>query len=398
MIPYGRQLVEEDDIQAVVNVMRSDWLTSGPAVEIFEQALAARITARHVLACSSGTAALHMATIAAGLRPGDQAIVPTVTFLATANAVCFTGANVVFADVDADTGLLTPQSFLEALTRADASRIKAVLPVHLAGQCPDMEGIIEIARQYGVLVIEDAAHAIGSTFIDRHGKRTPVGSGALGDIATFSFHPVKTIAMGEGGAVSTNSDELAEKMSLARNHGMTRDQAVFRNDDAAFDAQGNVNPWYYEMHHLGYNYRASDLHCALGTSQLAKLDRFIDHRSRLIVAYDAAIQGNYDLLKPLERTPFGEPAWHLYPVLIDFAKIGKSRLQVMVDLREKGIGTQVHYIPVHSQPYYRQQNASVDFTGAQTYYERTLSLPLHTSMEIADVDQIVETLFGILRA
>jgi UDP-4-amino-4,6-dideoxy-N-acetyl-beta-L-altrosamine transaminase len=398
MIPYGRQLVEDDDVKAVVDALRSDWLTTGPAVTGFETALADKVGAKHVLACSSGTAALHMATIAADLGPGDQAIVPTITFVATANAVRFTGADVIFADVDPDTGLLTPETFQEALSRCDAGRVKAVLPVHLAGQCPDMEGIIDISRQHNILVIEDAAHAIGSTCLSRDGQSSPVGSGTLGDMVAFSFHPVKTIAMGEGGAVTTNNDVLADKLGLARNHGMTRDEDRFSNLDAAFDTDGSVNPWYYEMHVPGYNYRASDLHCALGTSQLAKLDRFIDHRRKLVATYDACFQGRTSLLEPLGRTEFSKPAWHLYPVLIDFANANKSRRQIMLELRDQGIGTQVHYIPVHSQPFYSGQNSETTFAGAQAYYERTLSLPLHTSMTTSDAENIADTLLKILPA
>jgi UDP-4-amino-4,6-dideoxy-N-acetyl-beta-L-altrosamine transaminase len=396
MIPYARQLIDDDDIQAVVDVLKGDWLTTGPAVQQFDSALAVRVQAKHALSCSSGTAALHMATAAAGLGPNDLAIVPTITFLATANAVKYTGADVIFADVDADTGLLTPDTLRDALSLVDPARVKAVLPVHMAGQCPDMDDIMDIAGQHKMTVIEDAAHAIGTTYISKSGVRSPVGSGTLGQMVAFSFHPAKTIAMAEGGAVTTNDDELAEKLELFRNHGMTRVPEAYLNKQAGFDADGSANPWYYEMHAPGYNYRASDLHCALGLSQLAKLDQFVARRAELTSAYDTAFNDFAPALIPLARTPFSQAAWHLYPVLIDFEDIDISRAHVMTALRDLGIGTQVHYIPVHTQPYYQQKSNS-ELTGAAAYYKRTLSLPLHANMSVDDVHTVVDALRQTLK-
>ena len=296
-LPYGRQVIDDDDIAAVVAVLKGDFLTTGPTVEKFEAAFAERVGARFAVACSSGTAALHLATLAAGLGEGDSAIVPTVTFLATANAVRFVGADVVFADVDKATGLLRPED-LEMAIAASSGNAKAVLPVHLGGQSADMAAIAKIAKRHGMIVIEDACHALGTTLDD----------GVVGDcqhsaMAAFSFHPVKTIAMGEGGAVTTNDPVLYEKLTRLRNHGMTRDPQRFSNDDLAFGDDGSPNPWYYEMPEVGFNYRASDIHCALGLSQLRKLDAFVSARRSLADTYDRLLAP----FAPYDRPSNGRP-------------------------------------------------------------------------------------------
>jgi UDP-4-amino-4,6-dideoxy-N-acetyl-beta-L-altrosamine transaminase len=390
-LPYGRQLVDDDDVAAVANVLRGDYLTTGPTAEAFEAALKERTGAAHAVSCSSGTAALHMAMLALGLGPGDAAIVPTITFLATANAARFVGADVVFADVDPDSGLMRPADLRDAADRANG-RAKVVLPVHLAGQVPAMAEIQEIARKHGLAVVEDACHALGSTY----GNGVAVGACAHADMAAFSFHPVKAIAMGEGGAVTTNDGKLAAALRLLRNHGMTREAATFVNGDMAFDDADDANPWYYEMQAVGFNYRASDIHCALGLSQIKKLDDFVARRRALARSYDTLLAPLAPLVRPLKRTAGDVPAWHLYVALIDFAKAGLSRARLMRTLRDRNIGTQVHYIPVHAQPYYRRLYGERTLPGAEAYYKRCLTLPLHAGMTDDDAARVAAELTAAL--
>jgi UDP-4-amino-4,6-dideoxy-N-acetyl-beta-L-altrosamine transaminase len=393
-LPYGRQQIDERDIDAVVEVLRSDWLTTGPAVTRFEQALAQRCNAQHAVSCSSATAGLHLACVALDLRPGDAAIVPSITFLATANAVRMTGAEVVFADTDPDNGLLTPATFEAALDRAAAAdlKVKAVLPVHLAGQCADMMGLARIARARGIALVEDACHAIGTYHACPDGSAAPAGACRLSDMAVFSFHPVKTIAAGEGGAVTTNDPVLAKRMRALRSHGMTHDAAEFAHPEMAFDAEGDANPWYYEMPEIGWNYRLSDIHAALALSQLGRLEHFVEQRRSLAQRYDEQLAPLAGLVTPIRRSRGCLPAWHLYSVLIDFAALGTERSAVMAELRAAGIGTQVHYIPVHRQPYYRQRHPGLALDGADSYYRRTLSLPLFPGMDAGDPRRVVDTL------
>jgi UDP-4-amino-4,6-dideoxy-N-acetyl-beta-L-altrosamine transaminase len=396
-LPYGRHSVDEADIAAVAEVLRGDWLTMGPAVRRFEEAFAAVVGARHAVSCSSGTAALHLAAMAAGLGEGYVAIVPTLTFLATANCVRYVGGEVVFADVDPRTGLMEAGHLEAALARAPAGRAKAVLPVHLNGQCGDVERIREVANANGLAVIEDACHALGTTWTGVDGKTSTIGSCARSDMAAFSFHPVKTIAAGEAGAVTTNDERLYRKLALACSHGMTRDAAAFETKDLAFDADGSPNPWYYEMPEFGFNYRLSDIHAALATSQLAKVDKFATRRRSLARRYDELIKPLAPFVQPVARAPGCDPVWHLYVVQIDFAAANISRAMVMNKLRAMGIGTQVHYLPVHLQPYYRKRYGAIDLPGARAYYDRALSLPLFPAMADDDVERVVSTLRECIR-
>jgi UDP-4-amino-4,6-dideoxy-N-acetyl-beta-L-altrosamine transaminase len=396
-LPYGRQVIDDDDVAAVAAVLKGEYLTSGPATEVFETALSARVGARFSFACSSGTAGLHMATTAAGFGPGDAVIVPSITFLATANAVRMTGAEVIFADVDPDNGLMMVEQLAAAFDCAPPGLfVKGVIPVHLAGQCADMAAIAEFAANKNLIVIEDAAHAIGSSYQMKSGKTAIIGECSHSDMAVFSFHPVKTIAMGEGGAVTTNDSDLARKLSFARNHGMTRDPDLFVHKEMATSGNGVTNPWYYEMPIVGYNYRASDIHCALVNSQLNKLDRFVDIRQRLVDRYDSKLATESHFFKPIKRNPLCSAAWHLYPVLIEFDKLKIDRAMLMEALKARDIGTQVHYIPVSAQPYYVERYGKADLQGAQAYYERTLSLPLHAGMAETDVDRICETFSSVI--
>lgn len=377
-LPYGRQTIEEDDVAAVAEVLRGERLTTGPAVAAFESALRGAVGAPYAVACGNGTQALHLALLAAGLTPGDRAIVPSVTFLATANAVLMCGAEVVFADVDPETGLLTAEGLEEALERCGRSGAAAVLPVHLAGQTVDLDALGAVCKSHGLSMIADSCHALGT---DHRGS--PVGSCRIEDFATFSFHPVKTIAMGEGGAVTARDPEASERMARLRHHGIR--------------ARPDAGPWAYEADEIGFNYRLSDIHCALGVSQLRKLDRFVARRRELAALYDEALAPLAPHVLPPARTPWCEPAWHLYAVRVAFRSLGVDRAALMDGLQSEGIGTQVHYIPVHTQPLYRARYGAIDLPGAQRYYERTLSLPLFPGMEDRDVERVVSALGRILR-
>jgi UDP-4-amino-4,6-dideoxy-N-acetyl-beta-L-altrosamine transaminase len=381
-LPYARQVIDDDDIAAVVRVLRSSHLTSGPEIPAFEAALAAAVGAPWAVAVSSGTAALHAACIAAGLGAGDEVIVPAITFVASANCARYVGAEPVFADVAADTGLVEPEAVRQRVT----GRTRAIVAVHLGGATADLPALGSIAAGANAILIEDAAHALGAS---RDGVR--VGSGGDGSaMATFSFHPVKHIATGEGGAVTGVDPALRDRLRLARDHGIVRE-----TDGFTAPAPG---PWYYEQQQLGHNLRLTELQAALGRSQLAKLERFLARRRALAARYSASLT-HIEGVVPVVPAVTGEGcAYHLFAVRIDFARRGVSRAEVIRRLRAQGIGTQVHYIPVPSQPYYRARGWSMDgFPGARAYYEQTLSLPMFAGMDDEDVDRVTAALDAALR-
>ena len=389
-LPYGRQVIEEDDIAAVTAALHGDFLTTGPSVRRFEDALAKTVHAKHAVVCANGTAALHMAARALNLGPGTKIIVPSVTFLATASAPRLNGAEIVFADVDPETGLMRPQDLSSAIARA--GRADAVFNVHLNGQCGALEKIAKVARQHGAKIVDDACHALGTAYVADDGQVTAIGSNAFSDLSVFSFHPVKAIAMGEGGAVTTNDPVMARRLERARSHGMTRDAGDFENTADAFDENGSQNPWYYELSEPEFNWRANDIQCALGVSQLGKLGRFVARRRALAAQYDLRLSALAPILKPLARTRPCLPAWHLYVARIDFEAAGISRTELMRALAADGIGTQVHYFPVHRQPYYARRYDTPKLPGADRYYERAISLPLFASMTDSDVSRVVDAL------
>ena len=372
VLPYGKQSIDDADIAAVTEALRSDYLTTGPIVETFERALADFCGAKHAIAVSNGTAALHVAMLAAGIKSGDRVITSANTFLASANCAEFVGATADFADIDSRTYNVTP-STLQARWRDD---VKAVVAVDFAGQPCDMPGIAELARDRGTIVIEDASHAIGSAF-DRDGTTYKVGGHPWTDMTTFSFHPVKTITAGEGGAILTNDDRLAKQCRLFRNHGMVK-------------SGGNGAPWYYEMHEVGYNYRITDLQCALGLSQLKKLDSFIKRRADIVAQYNAAFESLPNVVRPWEASQ-SRAAWHLYVMQFNFPGMGKTRTEVMAQLKSRGVGTQVHYIPVHLQPYYRRKYgyAPGKCPISESYYQGCLSLPLYPALSDAQVLSVI---------
>jgi UDP-4-amino-4,6-dideoxy-N-acetyl-beta-L-altrosamine transaminase len=381
-LPYGRQSIDHSDIAAVVEVLRGDWLTTGPTIEALEEAFAEAVGADHAVACSNGTTALHLALAAEGVGPGDVCIVPAITFMATANAALYCGAEVVFADVDPDTGLMTPASLAEAIGRADG-RARVALPVHLAGQCEAIDQMAELVSAAGAVLVEDACHAVGSRW-----KGEPVGNGRHARAATFSFHPVKTIAAGEGGMVTTRDAALARRMRLLRSHGIERDTARHERSES--------EPWWHEMQALGWNYRLSDIQAALALSQLRRLGAFTARRRELAQAYDAALSRANLPVAPLQRTPDCDPCLHLYPVRIDFEAIGRSRGEIMAALAGQGIGSQVHYIPVPDQPFYTARYGRQDLPGARRYYARTLSLPLFFGMTDEDPGRVTDALAAAL--
>jgi len=389
-LPYGRQTIEDDDIAAVSEVLRSDYLTTGPAVARFEAALEKTVSAKHAVVCASGTAALHMAARALDLGAGKKIIVPAITFLATASAPHLNGAEIVFADVDPDTGLMGPDHLEEALTRA--GHTDAVFNVHLNGQCGALEEIADIALAHGAAIVDDACHALGTAYVANDGTVSAIGSNDFADLSVFSFHPVKAIAMGEGGAVTTNDPDMAKRLQRARSHGMIREPEDFQNADDAFDESDQPNPWYYELQEPEFNWRANDIQCALGTSQLGKLGRFIARRRAIAALYDLQLAATGPILRPMARTRPCLPAWHLYAARIDFEAAGITRGELMRALAAEGIGTQVHYYPVYRQPYYARLCDTPTLLGANQYYARTLSLPLFASMLPGDAERVVEAL------
>jgi UDP-4-amino-4,6-dideoxy-N-acetyl-beta-L-altrosamine transaminase len=391
-LPYGRQVIEDDDIAAVVEALKSDYLTTGPLISRFEAALAGAVRAEHAVVCSNGTAALYMAAKTLGLGTGTKVIVPAITFLATASAPHLAGAEIVFADVDPESGLMRAEDLEAALARS--GHADALFNVHLNGQCGAVEAIHEVARRHGLVIVDDACHALGTSY-RIGGSEKRVGENALSDLTVFSFHPVKTVTMGEGGAVTTNDAKLAAALSLHRNHGMTREADSFTTAEDAFDRPGHANPWYYELTEPGFNWRATDIQCALGLSQLAKLPRFAARRRALAAAYDALLAPLAPALKPVAHTDC-VPTLHLYPVLIDFKACGQTRAEVMARLADEGIGTQVHYYPVHRQRYYAARYGHTTLPGADAYYARALSLPFYASMVLSDVARVTETLRRVL--
>lgn len=390
-LPYCRHVIDEDDVAAVTAALKGDMLTTGPAVAAFEADLARTVGARHAVVCANGTAALHLSMLALGIGPGDMVLVPAQTFAATGNCARYVGAEVVLTDVDPDNGLMRPEDLEAAIAAHPGRRFRAVNPVHLNGQCADMAGIAEIARRHGLSMVEDCCHALGTIAADG----TVVGDCRWGGLNVFSFHPAKTIAMGEGGAITTNDAALAERLRLFRGHGITRDASVFQDSEAAFNETGEANPWYYEMQALGFNYRASDINCALGSAQLAKLPRFAEARRRLVRRYRERLAPLAPKVRPITLTG-GDPVWHLAPALIDFEACGTTRAEVMRALRARGIGTQVNYIPMHKLPYWRAYLGEISLPGAEEYHRRCLSLPLSAAMTEADVDRVVAALAEVL--
>jgi perosamine synthetase len=387
-LPYGRQFIGEDDIAAVTRALRSDFLTSGPEVETFEKEFAAMTGANHAVVFSNATTALHAAVLAGGIGPGDRVLTSPNTFLSSANCAAFVGAIPDFVDIDPVSHNLDPA----ALENAWTDDVKAVIPVAFGGQPADMPRIARIARERGALIIEDASHATGGGFF-REGKVWKTGNHPWADMTVFSFHPVKTLTTGEGGMLVTHDAKLARKARLFRSHGVERDPARFQGFGAASGPLAEVGPWVYEMHELGHNHRITDLQCALGRSQLTKLPGFIQRRQQIVASYNEAFASLPWLSTPGLTVADDRPliSWHLYTVEIDFSALGQTRTEVMAALRNHGVGSQVLYIPVHLQPWYRKTYGYGlgKCPVAERFYTRCLSLPLHPSLTDQDVERVI---------
>ncbi|NDG71278.1 MAG: UDP-4-amino-4,6-dideoxy-N-acetyl-beta-L-altrosamine transaminase [Proteobacteria bacterium] len=421
MIPYGKQSISEDDIEAVVRSLRSDFLTCGPEVEAFEKEFAAFVGAKHAVAVCNATAALHLAMQVLGIEKGDRVVTSPNTFVASANAAAYVGATPDFSDIDPKSYNLDPV-VLEKNWKPDT---KAVVAVDYAGQPCNMPEIARVARSRGAYVIEDACHGTGGSF-QADGRKWKLGGHPWADITTFSFHPVKTVTTGEGGILLTENDEWAATARLLRTHGITRNPSEFTGlsdspssscsaispsqsdivvQSSAIRDQSSLaerGPWYYEMQELGYNFRITDLQCALGRSQLKRLPDFITRRQEIASCYNQAFS-NLDWLKTPALAPWLlSPAenlisWHLYTVQIDFPRLVKTRIEVMQELREKGVGTQVLYIPVYLQPWYRRTYgyAPGKCPKAEEFYSRALSLPLFPAMNDADVQKVIHAVLAL---
>ncbi|MBJ26636.1 MAG: UDP-4-amino-4,6-dideoxy-N-acetyl-beta-L-altrosamine transaminase [Alphaproteobacteria bacterium] len=388
-LPYGRQTIEDDDIEAVVSVLKSDFLTTGPKVKELESEFSKFLDVPHAVSCSSGSAALHLAYLSMGLKQGDYVVVPAVTFLSTANMARHVGAEIIFSDVDPETGLANADNISSAIERS-GKKISAITAVHMSGQISEMDAISKVASESGAQIIEDACHALGS--IDSMGDY--VGRCSKSSATIFSLHPVKAIAGGEGGIVTTRDPKIAQNMRLMQNHGIIRENFLY--PDLAFSSNKEINPWYYEMLTPGFNYRLSDIHAALAKQQLSKLELFVKRRNILASKYDSAISAMPNWLKPfvkpVRRTLCETVAWHLYVILVDFEGLGCDRASVVHHMKNQGIGTQVHYLPLHMQPYYRERYGIQCLPGSENWYSKALSLPLHPRMEDSDVDRVIEVL------
>jgi len=369
LLPYGKHSIDDDDVDAVVDVLRSDWMTTGPKVAEFEEAFAARVGSKYAVSFSSGTAALHGAAFAAGLGSGDEAITTPLTFAATANCVLYQGARPVFADIQRDSMNIDP----EAIAHRICSKTRAVLPVDFAGHPADLTPILELAEKHGLLVIEDGCHALGAEY---RGRKT----GSIAHMTVFSFHPVKHVATGEGGMVTTNNPEHAETLRRFRNHGISSDARQ----------RQTTGQWHYEMVMLGFNYRLTDIACALGISQLNKLDPNLARRREIATRYSGAFRQIPGVIPPSVR-PDVTPAWHLYPIRIDLTEYDADRGEIFRALRAENIGVNVHYIPVHLHPYYRDQFGykSGDYPVAEAAYEQLISLPMFHGMFDQDIEDVI---------
>lgn len=376
MLPYGRQWLDEEDVQAVVEVLRSDYLTTGPKVAEFEREFAALVGAREAVAVSNGTAALHAAVSAAGIGPGDEVITSPMTFAATANCVVFQGGTPVFADVDPKTLLVDPAQVEAKITQ----RTRAIIAVDYAGQPCDYDALRQIADRRGLTLIADSCHALGARYKDR-----PVGS--LADMTTFSFHPVKHITTGEGGMISTDDPGLAKRIRLFRNHGINADHRE----------RERRGSWFYEIVDIGYNYRITDFQCALGICQIRKLDSFTARRRAIACRYDKAFT-HVPQVSPLETKPEVSHVYHLYVILLELERLRTDRASVFAALRAEGIGVNVHYIPVHLHPFYRQRFKTKlgDCPASESAYERLISLPMFAGMDDEDVDDVIEAVHKVV--
>lgn len=372
--------IEQDDIEAVIDALRSPLLTQGPNVAKFESKFAGTVNARYAVACSSGTAALHLALKALDVGPGDICVVPAITFVATATAVRFCGAHVQFADVDPLSGLMTPESLNDAIRKAPGP-VKVAIPVHLGGRMCDMAGLAAEARHHNVILVEDACHALGTIGSDG----SIAGECRFSEATVFSFHPVKTIACGEGGMVTTNTAAVAERVSRLRNHGITRDPDLMSDRTLSFDQEGLPNPWSYEQLEIGFNYRMNEMEAALGLSQLSKLDRFVKSRSATIDLYRSLLSPFSQFISVPNFPGDAATSFHILAVRLEDLRLRAQKSELMRHLVSRGVGCQVHYIPVYRQPYFVDLYGEIRLPGSEKYYQSTMTIPLYPAMLDSDV-------------
>ncbi len=375
-LPYGKQSIDEDDIQAVINILKSDFITTGPTIKQFEDQVAAYVGAKYAVAFSSGTAALHGACFAAGISTDDEVITTSMTFAASSNCVLYQGGVPIFTDIKSDTYNIDPALIKDKIT----DKTKAIIPVHFTGQPVELEEISNIAREYNLTVIEDAAHALGATY-----KKKKIGS--ISDMTMFSFHPVKHITTGEGGIITTNNEDYYQKLLQFRTHGITRDPHSLTE---------NHGPWYYEMQFLGYNYRMTDIQAALGLSQLQKLDSFIAKRKQYVAMYDTELKDLPEVILP-KRLNHVDSSWHLYIIQLNLSMLKVDRKEIFQALQQENIGVNVHYIPVHLQPYYQKLGYQKGICPhAEKLYESIITLPLFSEMSEQDANDVIHAVKKVI--
>ena len=378
LLPYGHQWIDEEDIKAVIEVLRSDWITQGPKVAEFEKEFAKYVGARYAVAVNSGTAALHAACFAAQIEKGDEVITTPITFAASANCVLYQAGTPIFADIDADTLNIDPEEIKKKITK----KTRALIPVDFTGPPVNLEKILQIAKDNNLVIIEDASHALGATY-----KDSKIGSSS--DMTIFSFHPVKHITTGEGGMITTNNKEYYERLKLFRTHGITKDKDKLLNYDG---------PWYYEMQELGYNYRLTDFQCALGLGQLKKIDKFIQRRREIVKKYNSEFKDISEIKIPEINPIDPNPVWHIYMIQLNLDRLKVDRREIFEALRAENIGVNVHYIPVHLQPYYQKRFGyrRGDFPKAENYYSRAITLPVFPKMSEKDIDDVVSAVKKVI--
>jgi len=398
---YGQHQIDNSDIKEVVKVLKSDFLTQGPFVEKFEKEFSKYVGSKEVVACSSGTAAIHLSLIALGIKKDDFVIIPSVTFLSSASCVKLLGGKIIFADVNPKTGLVEAENLLDVIIYAKKrrllNRIKAFIPVHLNGQCADLDVIKKICLKYRIKIIEDSCHALGTNYRPKNSRKMySIGSCNFSNISTFSFHPVKVIAMGEGGAISLNNKKIADNLRVLRNHGILKSQNLFKNKIKSQAVNNSNNQWYYEVQNLGFNYRVSDISCALGISQLKKINSFIKKRSFLVNLYNKKILSLFPFVEVLHNHKFCKTSWHIYVVLINFKMLNISKSKFAYLLKKNNIGFQVHYVPLIYQPVYKNEIMINKYPGAKEYYFNAMTLPLSVNMSAKHVNFVFKILKEII--
>jgi len=389
-LPYSRQFIDRQDILEVKKVLQKDFITQGPKINEFEKNFAKYVDAKFAVACATGTAALHIACQSLNLKKNGKLLTSPITFVASANCAQFVGADTVFSDIDPNYYCISPEALEKTLQK---KTIDIVVVVHMSGHSADMQKIKTLKKKYNFKIIEDACHGLGGSYNNKK-----IGSCYYSDISTFSFHPVKPITTGEGGMVTTNNKNIYEKLLKYRTHGIHKNSKNFLNKKMAFDKNGNVNQWYYEMDELGHNYRITDIQAALGNSQLKKIDKFTKARRKIAKLYDKGFSKN-KYIKVSKVSKNVQHAYHLYTILINFKKIRKSRNEIMKKLRDINIGTQVLYIPVHLQPYYvkKYNFKKGDFQNAETYYDTCLSIPIFPNLKKKEVNYIIQNINDLIK-